>query len=144
MRCSRSAPIEFCFPRIGRSRTSIMPRNGSTAPPSAKEIGKRSEEKTRCGCSSLPTGVRCNRARLRKPQNSRHKSQSTSGRVVMADPGDQFVDVQGVKTRFWKVGNEGSPIVLLAGIGCSVLEWRNNIDVLAASHRVYALDMLGD
>ena len=62
----------------------------------------------------------------------------------MADPGDQFVEVQGVKTRFWKVGNEGSPIVLLAGIGCSVLEWRNNIDVLAASHRVYALDMLGD
>jgi pimeloyl-ACP methyl ester carboxylesterase len=66
------------------------------------------------------------------------------GGKVMADPKDQFVDVQGVKTRFWKAGNEGSPIILLAGIGCSVLEWRNNIEVLAASHRVYALDMLGD
>jgi pimeloyl-ACP methyl ester carboxylesterase len=63
---------------------------------------------------------------------------------VMADPQDQFVDVRGVKTRFWKAGNLGSPIVLLAGIGCSVLEWRNNIEVLAVSHRVYALDMLGD
>ena len=61
----------------------------------------------------------------------------------MADPKDQFVDVRGVKTRYWKAGNEGSPIVLLAGIGCSVLEWRNNIEALAASHRVYALDMLG-
>jgi pimeloyl-ACP methyl ester carboxylesterase len=62
----------------------------------------------------------------------------------MTDPRDQFVDVRGFKTRYWKVGNEGSPIILLAGIGCSVLEWRNNIDALAASHRVYALDMLGD
>jgi 4,5:9,10-diseco-3-hydroxy-5,9,17-trioxoandrosta-1(10),2-diene-4-oate hydrolase len=61
----------------------------------------------------------------------------------MADPKDQFVDVRGVKTRYWKAGDEGSPIVLLAGIGCSVLEWRNNIAALAASHRVYALDMLG-
>ena len=61
----------------------------------------------------------------------------------MADPKDQFVDVKGVKTRYWKAGSEGSAIVLLAGIGCSVLEWRNNIDALAASHRVYALDMLG-
>ena len=62
----------------------------------------------------------------------------------MADPQDQFVDVRGVKTRYWKAGNEGSPIVLLAGIGCSVLEWRNNMEALAASHRVYVLDMLGD
>ena len=61
----------------------------------------------------------------------------------MADPKDQFVDVQGFKTRYWKIDNEGSPIVLLAGIGCSVLEWRNNIEALATSHRVYALDMLG-
>jgi pimeloyl-ACP methyl ester carboxylesterase len=61
----------------------------------------------------------------------------------MADPKDQFVDVQGFKTRYWKIDNEGSPIVLLAGIGCSVLEWRDNIEALATSHRVYALDMLG-
>ncbi len=62
----------------------------------------------------------------------------------MTDLRDQYVDVQGFRTRYWKAGNEGSPIVLLAGIGCSVLEWRNNIEALAASHRVYALDMLGD
>ena len=62
----------------------------------------------------------------------------------MADPNDQFVDVRGVRTRYWKAGNAGSPILLLAGIGCSVLEWRSNIAALAASHRVYALDMLGD
>lgn len=61
----------------------------------------------------------------------------------MAAPKDQFVEVRGVEARFWKAGNEGSSILLIAGIGCSVLEWRNNIDVLAASHRVYALDMLG-
>jgi pimeloyl-ACP methyl ester carboxylesterase len=61
----------------------------------------------------------------------------------MADLKDQFVDVRSLKTRYWKAGDEGSPIILLAGIGCSVLEWRHNIEALAASHRVYALDMLG-
>jgi pimeloyl-ACP methyl ester carboxylesterase len=40
-------------------------------------------------------------------------------------------------------GRAGSAVVLLAGIGCSVLEWRNNIAALATRHRVYAFDMLG-
>jgi 4,5:9,10-diseco-3-hydroxy-5,9,17-trioxoandrosta-1(10),2-diene-4-oate hydrolase len=61
----------------------------------------------------------------------------------MADLKDQFVDVRGFKTRYWKAGNTGSAVVLLAGIGCSVSEWRNNIEALAGSHQVYALDMLG-
>jgi len=34
-------------------------------------------------------------------------------------------------------------LVLLAGIGCSVLEWRCNMAALAAQHRVLAFDMLG-
>jgi hypothetical protein len=42
----------------------------------------------------------------------------TEQEEVVTDPKDQFIDVRGFKTRFWKVGNEGSPIVLLAGIGC--------------------------
>jgi pimeloyl-ACP methyl ester carboxylesterase len=56
---------------------------------------------------------------------------------------DRFVDVNGVRTRYWKAGDGGSAVVLLAGIGCSVSEWRTNIGVLARSHRIYALDMLG-
>jgi pimeloyl-ACP methyl ester carboxylesterase len=44
---------------------------------------------------------------------------------------------------FWQAGKSGSAVILLAGIGCSVLEWQNNIAALATRHRVYALDMLG-
>lgn len=61
----------------------------------------------------------------------------------MGDARDRFVDVKGVRARYWKAGEGGSAVVLLAGIGCSVLEWQRNIDALARYHRVYALDMLG-
>jgi pimeloyl-ACP methyl ester carboxylesterase len=40
-------------------------------------------------------------------------------------------------------GKVGLGCCFLAGIGCSVLEWQNNIAALAARHRVYAFDMLG-
>ena len=56
---------------------------------------------------------------------------------------DRFVTVRGVKTRYWQAGSSGSAVVLLHGIGCSVLDWQTNIRALAARHRVSALDMLG-
>jgi pimeloyl-ACP methyl ester carboxylesterase len=61
----------------------------------------------------------------------------------MDHPKDCFVDVKGLRARYWKAGEAGPAILLLAGIGCSVEEWQHNIDALAQSHRVYALDMLG-
>jgi len=57
---------------------------------------------------------------------------------------DRFVRVGDVRARYWQSGEAGSAVLLLAGIGCSVLEWENNIGALAQRHRVYALDMLGD
>jgi pimeloyl-ACP methyl ester carboxylesterase len=56
---------------------------------------------------------------------------------------DRFVSVRGVKTRYWQAGSEGSAVILLHGIGCSVLDWQTNIAALSQRHRVYALDMLG-
>lgn len=61
----------------------------------------------------------------------------------MSHPRDQFIDVGGIRTRYWRAGDTGSAVVLLHGIGCSVLEWKHNIDVLAARHRVFAVDLLG-
>jgi pimeloyl-ACP methyl ester carboxylesterase len=58
-------------------------------------------------------------------------------------PTDRFVDVAGVKTRYWARGSSGPTVLLLHGIGCSVLEWKHNIQALAARHRVVALDLLG-
>lgn len=56
---------------------------------------------------------------------------------------DRYVDVSTFRTRFWRAGSTGSAIILLAGIGCTVLEWQKNIAALASRHRVYAFDMLG-
>lgn len=61
----------------------------------------------------------------------------------MTRPTDQFTDVQTHSTRYWCVGSQGSPLVLIHGIGCSVLEWEHCIQALAHEHRVYALDLLG-
>jgi len=57
---------------------------------------------------------------------------------------DRYVRIGDVRARYWQAGEGGSTVLLLAGIGCSVLEWENNIDALAQRHKVYALDMLGD
>ena len=59
------------------------------------------------------------------------------------DQQDRFVQVGTVRTRYWQAGNAGSAVVLLHGIGCSVLEWRSNFAELARHHRVFALDLLG-
>ena len=56
---------------------------------------------------------------------------------------DQFVQVGPINTRFWQAGSQGSAVLLLHGIGCSVLEWQHNIAALAARHRVWAVDLMG-
>jgi pimeloyl-ACP methyl ester carboxylesterase len=61
----------------------------------------------------------------------------------MTRPVDQFADVLGYKTRYWRLGDHGSDVVLIHGISCSVLEWEYVISELAKSHRVYALDLVG-
>ncbi|MDP2095271.1 MAG: alpha/beta fold hydrolase [Hydrogenophaga sp.] len=61
----------------------------------------------------------------------------------MNRPDDQFTTVGGHQVRYWQVGREGSAVVCLHGIGCSVLEWEHSIHALATRHRVYALDLLG-
>jgi pimeloyl-ACP methyl ester carboxylesterase len=56
---------------------------------------------------------------------------------------DQFTSVKGINTRFWQAGEQGTPVLLLHGIACSVLEWESNIAALALHHRVFAVDLLG-
>ena len=56
---------------------------------------------------------------------------------------DQFIRIDGINTRYWQAGTQGSAVLLLHGIGCSVLEWARNIAALAVSHRVFAVDLLG-
>jgi len=56
---------------------------------------------------------------------------------------DQYVNVGGVNTRFWKAGDQGSVIILVHGVFNSVDSWSPNMPSLAEAHRVYALDMPG-
>jgi pimeloyl-ACP methyl ester carboxylesterase len=56
---------------------------------------------------------------------------------------DQFIQVGTHKVRYWEAGDKESTVLLLHGIGCSVLEWKHNIEELAQHHRVLAVDLLG-
>lgn len=56
---------------------------------------------------------------------------------------DQFVTVNGYKTRYWELGDSGSVILLLHGFALSVDIWEQNIRELATQHRVIAVDLLG-
>ncbi len=56
---------------------------------------------------------------------------------------DQYIQIGNIKTRYWQAGDSGSTLLLLHGIGCSVLEWARNVDALAAQHRVFAVDLFG-
>jgi len=58
-------------------------------------------------------------------------------------PDDMTVDVGTVRTRYWTVGDEGPPLVLIHGIGASVESWAETVRPLAKTHRVYALDLVG-
>jgi pimeloyl-ACP methyl ester carboxylesterase len=61
----------------------------------------------------------------------------------MKRPADQFVKVLGHNTRYWQLGAQGTPIVLIHGVSCSVLEWEHVIHELSEQHQVFALDLLG-
>jgi pimeloyl-ACP methyl ester carboxylesterase len=63
--------------------------------------------------------------------------------MTTARPVDQFTDVLGYKTRYWSLGAQGGPIILIHGISCSVLEWEYVIHELSTQHQVYALDLIG-
>ena len=51
-------------------------------------------------------------------------------------------EVEGLATRYLAVG-EGSPLLLLHGVGDNALDWRWVIPTLARTHRVYAPDLPG-
>jgi 4,5:9,10-diseco-3-hydroxy-5,9,17-trioxoandrosta-1(10),2-diene-4-oate hydrolase len=63
--------------------------------------------------------------------------------MSLQTPQDQFIKVGQINTRFWALGDEGTTVVLVHGIGASVEDWIFNIHALAEHHRVYAIDLVG-
>ncbi len=58
-------------------------------------------------------------------------------------PTDQYIQVDGINTRYWALGEQGSPVLFIHGQGGAIDYWYKNIFPLAQHHRVYALDWVG-
>ena len=54
-----------------------------------------------------------------------------------------FVQVNGIRTRYYHAGNSGPNLVLVHGVGAAADTWVRNIDVLAEYVSVFALDLIG-
>lgn len=58
-------------------------------------------------------------------------------------PGEsRYATVAGIKTHYLAVG-AGPPLILIHGLGASVVTWRGNLGPLSKAFRVYALDLPG-
>ncbi|KJH72915.1 alpha/beta fold hydrolase [Aliterella atlantica] len=62
---------------------------------------------------------------------------------MIQTPADQFIRVNGINTRYWQVGNQGTSVLFVHGAGASIDYWYKNVFELAQNHRVYALDLVG-
>ncbi|MBE9113696.1 alpha/beta fold hydrolase [Nodosilinea sp. LEGE 07298] len=58
-------------------------------------------------------------------------------------PTDRYIQVDGINTRYWALGEEGSPVLLIHGQGGAIDYWYKNVFALAQHHQVYALDWVG-
>lgn len=58
-------------------------------------------------------------------------------------PQVQYTKVGQINTRFWTLGDKGSTVLLIHGIGGSLEDWMLNANALAKHHRVYAMDLVG-
>jgi pimeloyl-ACP methyl ester carboxylesterase len=58
-------------------------------------------------------------------------------------PQVQYTKVGQINTRFWALGDEGSTVLLIHGIGGSLEDWMLNANALARHNRVFAVDLVG-
>ena len=58
-------------------------------------------------------------------------------------PEDQYINVGGLNTRYWALGDKGTSVVLIHGLGASVDIWMHNVQPLASRHRLYVPDLPG-
>jgi len=61
---------------------------------------------------------------------------------MMENPEDRYVKVGKINTRYWVLG-QGSPLLLIHGLGASCEYWRYNVRALSQGCQVYAFDLPG-
>jgi len=64
-------------------------------------------------------------------------------KYIMNTPQDRYIKVGNINTHYWAEGSQGSPVVLIHGIGQYIESWLPSFGALAARYRVYAVDLLG-
>jgi 4,5:9,10-diseco-3-hydroxy-5,9,17-trioxoandrosta-1(10),2-diene-4-oate hydrolase len=63
--------------------------------------------------------------------------------VTIKLPADQYIQVDGIKTRYWALGEQGPPVLFIHGQGGAIDYWYRNVFAIAQHHQVYALDWVG-
>ena len=58
-------------------------------------------------------------------------------------PENRYIDVGGLRTRYWALGDNGTTVVLIHGLGGSADMWMHNVYPLASQHRLYVPDLPG-
>ena len=56
---------------------------------------------------------------------------------------DRYVTAGGLRMRYWSAGDQGTPILLIHALACSVEFWGRVMEPLSKNHRVIALDLVG-
>ena len=58
-------------------------------------------------------------------------------------PEDRYLNAGGIRTRYWSVGKDGPPLILIHGLGASSEIWYPNIEPLGRNYRVLVPDLPG-
>ncbi len=58
-------------------------------------------------------------------------------------PEDRYIQVGNLRTRYWALGDKGTVVILIHGLGVSADIWIHNVEPLAKRHRVYVPDLIG-
>ena len=58
-------------------------------------------------------------------------------------PKDHYIKVGNINTRYWVLGDQGVPVILIHGLGASAEIWQKNVEALAEQYRVYVPDLVG-
>jgi len=58
-------------------------------------------------------------------------------------PQDHYIRAGDINTRYWALGNQGSPVILIHGLGASAEIWMHNVEALATQHQIYVPDLVG-
>ena len=62
---------------------------------------------------------------------------------MLRKPKDHYIKVGNINTRYWALGDQGSPVILIHGLGASAEIWQKNVEALAEQYRVYVPDLVG-